>query len=105
MSRELVERQARYLAADNFKAEPDIEKVYWLPDDGEVRLVELTPQIPEADNGMLQPFHFNPSPEDGLPSPSTMAPNQPLEVRRLALPKRWGTWDDAVQIEQGGDAE
>ena len=105
MSRKIVEQQARYLAADNYKAEPDIQKVYWFPDDEEVRLVELTPQIPVADNGALQPFYFNPSPEDGLPSPSAMALIQPQEFGRLSLPKRWGTWDDAVLIEQIEESE
>ncbi len=100
MGRELVERQARYLASDNYEAEPDIQKVYWFPDDEEVRLVELTPQIPVTHDGLLHPFYFRPSPEDDLPSPSAMALIQPDEFGRLRLPDRWGTWSDAVLIEQ-----
>ena len=102
MSREIVEQQARYLAADNYKVEPDIEKVYWFPDDEEVRLVELTPQIPISIEGEVRPFYFGPSPEDGLPSPSAMAMIQPREFGVLRLPAGWGGWDSAVLIEEQG---
>ena len=100
MSRELIERQARYLAADNYKAEPTIEKVYWFPDDEEVRLVEVTPIIPPSVEGEVRPFYFGPSPQDELPSPSAMAMIQPAEFGVLRLPNGWGGWGAAVPIEE-----
>jgi hypothetical protein len=99
MSREIVERQARYLAADNYGVSPDIQRVYWFPDDDEVRLVEVTPQIPVSAEGEVRPFYFAPSPQDNLPSRSAMAMIQPEEFGKLRLPDGWGDWNSAVLIE------
>lgn len=102
MSLETVERQARYLAADNYKVEPTIQRVYWFPNEDEVRLVEVTPIIPPSLEGEVRPFYFAPSPEDALPSPSAMAMIQPDEFGVLRLPTGWGGWEAAVLIEEQG---
>ncbi len=98
MSKEVVEKQAKLLAADNYKAEPDIERVYWFPDDSEVRLVELMPSIPIAVDGEIHPFYFRPSPEDNLPFASGIAIIRPAEFGALKLPKNWGDWNSAVLL-------
>jgi hypothetical protein len=101
MSIELVERQAKYLADENRKAEPDIETVYWFPDEEEVRLIELTPIIPISGDGWVHPFYFQPSPPDDLPAPSGIAMIRPEEFGRLKLPEDWGGWERAILLENG----
>jgi hypothetical protein len=95
MSRELIEKQARLLADEALQGETDIEGVYWFPDDAEVRLIELTEMIPVTEDGAIRPFYFPASPRDDLPSPSGVALIRPAEFGRLALPQRWGDWQDA----------
>jgi hypothetical protein len=98
MPREEIERQAKLLASDNREAEPQILKIYWFPDDEEVRLIEVLPTIPIGD-GQVHPFFFRASPTDDLPAPSGIALIRPDEVRRAHLPPDWGDWDDAVELE------
>jgi hypothetical protein len=93
-----IERQARFLADDNRRAEPDIRKIYWFPHEEEVRLVELTDLIPAADEEMVQPFYFQASPEDNLPAPSGIAMIRPEEFGKLKLPEDWGDWAQAVEL-------
>ena len=99
MSREIVERQAKLLATDNRKADPGIVKVYWFPDDEEVRLVELLASIPRSGEGSVRPFHFRPHAAESLPAPSATALIRPDEFGKLELPSDWGTWDDAILLE------
>src|SRR4051812_48407856 len=99
MTKHDVERQARLLAAENRKAEPGIEKVYWFPDEHEVRLVELMRAIPESDDDQVHPYHFRPSPANDLPAPSGIALIRPDEFGKLRLPERWGGWNEAVLLE------
>ncbi len=94
----VVERQAKLLAVDNRKAEPDIARVFWFPDDREVRLLELTEEVPETTDGEVHPFYFPASPQDDLPLPSAMAMIRAEEFGKLKLPPEWGTWDDAVEL-------
>ncbi len=46
-----VQEQARLLAADNRNAQPDIGRIFWFPDEEEVRLIEVTEQIPVSSEG------------------------------------------------------
>jgi len=101
MAREQVERQAKLLALDNRRAEPGIIKMYWFPDDEEVRLVGLLPSVPRTDNGSVQPYHFLANPAASLPAPSGIALIRPDEFGKLELPAGWGSWDDAVPLEEG----
>ena len=98
MSLAEIERMARQLARDNRQAEPGITKIYWFPDDEEVRLVEVLPSITPSGETM-QPFYFRPSPADGYPAPSGVALITPDEDHRVALPPDWGTWRDARELD------
>ena len=93
-----IERQARALAVENRKAEPAISSVYWFPNDDEVRLVELSREIPASNDGELHPFYFRASKVDNLPAPSAIAIIRPEEFERLGLPEDWGQWSDAVEL-------
>lgn len=99
MSRGMIEAQALKLAQDNKKAEPGIKKIYWFPDDEEIRLVELEDDLVPALSGHVEPFYFGPSPEDDLVAPSGIALIRTDEFRDLKLPKDWGSWDDAIELE------
>jgi hypothetical protein len=98
MSLDVVKRQAEELAADNRTAEPEIEDIFWFPDENEVRLVEVMPSIPPSHDGRIHPFYFRADPSENLPAPSGIALIRPEECRRLELPKKWGTWDSAVSL-------
>ncbi len=93
-----IEQQARTLAADNRNAEPDITKVFWFPHNQEVRLLELTEQVPQSLDGEVHPFYFRPSPQDNLPAPSAIAMIRASEFGALRLPESWGDWNDAVEL-------
>ena len=92
-----VERQAKLLARENRKAEPQITGIYWFPDEKEVRLVEVLPTIPVSGLTM-QPFFFKPAPDDNLPAPSGIALIRPEELRHIQLPANWGNWDSAIEL-------
>ena len=92
----VIERQARRLAEDNRRAEPDISRVFWFPSDADVRLIELTEQIPASEDGEVRPFYFRAAPADDLPAPSAIALIRAGEFGRLRLPPQWGNWDDAT---------
>ncbi len=98
---EEIKEQARSLADWNQKADPAIEKVYWFPDNTEVRLVELSNDVPASEDGELHPFYFQPSPQDHLPLPSGIAIIRPEEFGELKLPDEWGGWTDAVDLGAG----
>jgi len=93
-----IEKQARLLAEENRKAEPDITKVFWFPHDSEVRLIELTEQVPAAAEGEVLPFYFRAAPQYELPLPSGVAMIRPGEFGKLKLPTGWGEWSDAVEL-------
>ena len=94
----VIERQARLLAEDNRRAEPDIAQVFWFPDDSEVRLIELTDQVPANSDGNVQAFYFRPAPADNLPAPSAIALIRSDEFSKLKLPDGWGDWNDAIAL-------
>jgi hypothetical protein len=99
MPNEQVEKQARALASENRKAEPTIERVYWFPDEEEVRLVGVTPTVPQSDDGDIHPFYFRADPGGDLPMPSGIALIRPQEVGKLRLPRKWGDWLRAVALD------
>jgi hypothetical protein len=94
----VAEKEAKYLAMEARQASPDITRVLWFPDDQEVRLVEVTEEVPVYMEEELYPFYFRASPEDDLPLPSGVVMIRPDEVGKFAPPKEWGTWDDAVEL-------
>src|SRR4051794_12779228 len=100
MSRDAVEKQARYLAQENRRSNPDVREVYWFPDDQEVRLLELTEEIPISEDGKAHPFYFRPSPHDELPQSSGIVLIRPEEFGKLQLPDTWGGWQNARRIDE-----
>jgi len=93
-----IKEQAILLAQANKKAEPGIKKVYWFPDDREVRLIEVEDEIPPSIGDVIEPFYFDPSLQDDLPAPSGVALIRSDEIRRLQLPQGWGDWDHAEEL-------
>lgn len=93
-----IKQQALALALENKRAEPGIVKVYWFPDNVEVRLIEVGDIVPPTMSGSVEPFYFDPSLEDSLPAPSGVALIRPDEVRELKLPEDWGSWDQAEEL-------
>jgi len=93
-----IREQAEFLAAENRQADPTIEAVYWFPHSVEVRLVEITPEVPRDPDSEAHPFYFPASPRDRLPAPSGIALIRPDEVRQVRLPEGWGDWNDAVEL-------
>ena len=87
------------LARENKKGEPGITRVFWFPDEQEVRLIELEDGIPPSVGGVVEPFYFEPSLRDNLPTPSAIALIRPDEFRCLELPEGWGDWDGATELE------
>ena len=96
-----IRNQAVKLAHENKEAEPGIRKIYWFPDGREIRLVELEDELVPALSGHVEPFYFGPSPRDGLTAPSGIAIIRTDEFGNLDLPKEWGSWGDAVELEIG----
>ncbi|MDB5289176.1 MAG: hypothetical protein JWL69_417 [Phycisphaerales bacterium] len=99
MPREEIERQAKLLAKENRKGEPDITSVYWFPDENEVRLVEVLPSVPASHDRRVHPYFFRPAPQDGLPAPSGVALIGADDFGKLQLPPNWGDWNSAVELE------
>lgn len=97
MPKQRIEQQANLLAKENRKADPDIQKAYWFPDDKEVRLVELHPDVPSS-RGKVIPFYFNANPRERLYAPSGIALIRPGEFGKLTLPDSWGGWESAIEI-------
>jgi hypothetical protein len=96
---EVIEQQARYLAAENRESDPDITDVYWFPDEDEVRLIEVNETVPKSsEEEGVQPFYFRPTPASKLPAPSGIALVRSDEVGRLRLPTKWGDWKSAIRI-------
>lgn len=93
-----IEQQAKMLALENRRAEPTITRAFWFPHASEVRLVQLTPQIPATEDGKVHPFYFPASPAHGITAPSGVALIRPEEYRALDLPRDWASWNDAVEL-------
>lgn len=91
-----VRAEAAKLALDNVESEPNIQAVYWLPAEDEVRLIEVDPTFPRSES--ITPFYFRADPVYGTKYSSGVAMIRPEEVRVLPVPQEWGTWDDAVVI-------
>lgn len=93
-----IRHQAIRLAGETLRADPAIRKIYWFPDENEVRLIELEENCPSSQSGEVEPFYFEASPEDGLIFPSGVAMIRPEEYGRLNPPEGWGNWDDAQEL-------
>jgi hypothetical protein len=99
MLRDQIKKQAIELARENKKAEPEISKAYWFPDDKEVRLIELEDNVVTSASGYVEPFYFDSSPSDSIPVPSGIAIIRTDEYKKIKLPENWGNWEDAEELE------
>jgi hypothetical protein len=95
-----IESQARMLAEENMKADPDILKVYWFPDEAEVRLIEVSQSIPSSTDNRVHPFYFRPDPASNLPAPSGIALIRDQEWATSTLPPDWGDWNRAKLLRE-----
>lgn len=94
--KEQVRRMAQSLARSNKLAEPGICKIYWFPDLGEIRLIEVDQNVPPSQTEQIEPFYFAAAPVERLMLPSAIAIIHPSEDSpRMALPTDWGTWQIA----------
>ncbi|MBM3300984.1 MAG: hypothetical protein FJY85_13640, partial [Deltaproteobacteria bacterium] len=91
--------QAKMLAIESKKSEPDIVKIYWFPHDSEVHLIELDDKTVRSLSGQVEAFYFDPSPEHDITVPSGIAIIRPEEYGKLTLPEGWGDWKDGEVLE------
>lgn len=61
-----VKAIASFLASEHRKDDATIEAIYWLTNDNEVRLIEVTKSVPA--DGSIMPFRFAPDWEISVPS-------------------------------------
>lgn len=94
----LVKLQAKLLALEHRQSDEGISKIYWFPDDSEVRILELNSTIPGNCDGSVRPFFYQPEPSRDLPLASSIAIIKPNEFGKLKLPPNWGVWDIAVEL-------
>lgn len=88
-----IEAAARRLAEANAKSEASISKIYWFPDQKQIRLVEVDLESIKSSDSTIRPFYFNPVEE--VPYPSGIALIHPDEEGRKELPREWKvTWSD-----------
>jgi hypothetical protein len=97
--REKIREQAKILAIQSIKSEPDIEKIYWFPDDSEVRLIEIDEKTVNSLSGRVQVFYFDPAPEENITVPSGIGIIRPDEFGKLDLPEDWGDWQDGEELD------
>jgi len=98
MSSRAIEKQARFLAYSTRLGNPDVVRIYWFPNDDEIRLISLTDQTPQNHDGKVCPFYFRASPEYHLSYVSAVAMIRTAEFGKLNLPEGWGSWGSAVEL-------
>ncbi len=84
--RDSIRKQAKILAMQSRKSEPHIAKIYCFPHDTEVHLVETDDMTAESISGLVEVFYLDPSPEEGITTPSGIAIIRPDEFGKFALP-------------------
>jgi len=86
------EEQARSIAQENREGDEGFQKAYWLPDEGELRLIVVSTDVPKEADGKVHPFYFSPDRKRGLPLPFAVALMRPEEFEKAELPDGWGNW-------------
>lgn len=87
MSGHTIEEAAKKLAQANAESEASISRIYWFPDERQIRLVEVDRESIKTEDNAVHPFYF--SPVEGIPFPSGVALIHPDEERVKALPDEW----------------
>ncbi|MBN1554868.1 MAG: hypothetical protein JXA11_08985 [Phycisphaerae bacterium] len=95
-----IKEYALVLARENKGVEPNIQEIYWFPDEHEIRLVESDACMPDSTS--VTPIYSDPiesdNPDECIPLPSGIAVIRPEEVGKVSLPEGWGSWDNAIRI-------
>jgi hypothetical protein len=96
-----VEEAARMLAVKHCEDDEGTEAVYWFPDEGVVRLLETTTNVPAS--GEIFPMGYKARRERGLPYAIEIVLVHPDELEAikghtLELPERWGAFDKALKL-------
>ncbi len=86
------------LARASRKVDRSIKHVLWFPSKKQIRLVEITGDIPSNADGHVHAYHFPADPEKELDLPMAIALIRPEEKGRLRLPSTWGSWRKAVDV-------
>ena len=77
---------------------PEFTDVYYLPSEGEYRLIYIDPTALPSDPEGISSFLLRDE-EEGKPVILRVAIIRPEEVRVVPLPKIWEqTWDDAIKL-------
>lgn len=92
-----ISRTAAKLAKKHMQDNAGIQRVFWIPNDEEVRLVEITDQVPNSEE--VKPFRFMADPPE-IPYRSLVVLMHPDDwERRSALKWPEGMkWESAVEI-------
>ncbi len=99
-----IQEIAQWLAAENAQAEPAITRIYLMPSQEEVRLVEVdTTVAPTPDGKFITPFYFAVDIESGIPYRSAIALIAPKDEGHTPMPAGWGEWGDAQMIWKRGE--
>ena len=94
MAKPNIEDAAKRLAEANAESEASISKVYWFPNEEQIRLVEVDMDSIKTSDDSIRPFYFNPV--EDVPYPSGIALIHPDEDGQKALPKEWDVdWSSA----------
>jgi len=93
-----IEELAKKLALEDKKNEPNINSIYWFPDEHEVLLLELEDDFIASGSGDVVPYYFS-TDSNGMPAPSGLAVIRTDEFQKLKLPDRWGSWDKAQKLD------
>lgn len=94
----MIEKQARIMAEEAHLNDPGVTGVFFFPAPDEVRLIEVVDDVPASENGHVNVFYFNPSPEHEMPALSGVGIVRPADVGRLPLPEGWGDWNDGIPL-------
>ena len=86
------------LARANQKVDRSIRHVLWFPNKNQIRLVEITGDIPSNPDGFVHVYYFPADPERNIDLPMAIALIRPEEKGLLRLPNEWGNWSKAVDV-------
>lgn len=94
-----IQDAALDLAISSAESDPTIRKIYWFPNDQQVRLLHIDSESIKTDDQDARPFYFNKV--EGIPFTVGLAMLHPDEERLKAPPVEWASdWSDAKIIYQ-----
>lgn len=91
-----IGEQARKLALEIRETHSSVERIYWFPDDSELRIIEIDANTVGSPTKEIEPFYFDST--AALPVPSGIPLIRPEEYGKLRLPDDWGDWEDGQEL-------